>query len=41
MKLVIDFPLTTTSLEHDWFLRSQAASKEENKDYAQVGNKAG
>ncbi|GMT13450.1 hypothetical protein PFISCL1PPCAC_4747, partial [Pristionchus fissidentatus] len=34
MKLVIDFPLTTTSLEHDWFLRSQAASKEENKDYA-------
>ncbi|GMS82236.1 hypothetical protein PENTCL1PPCAC_4411, partial [Pristionchus entomophagus] len=35
MKMVIDFPLTTTSLEHDWFLRSQAASKEENKDYAQ------
>lgn len=44
MKIVIDFPLTTTSLEHDWFLRSQAASKEENKDYAKYytwSNKAG
>ncbi|GMR34296.1 hypothetical protein PMAYCL1PPCAC_04491 [Pristionchus mayeri] len=44
MKMVIDLPLTTTSLEHDWFLRSQAASKEENKDYAKYytwSNKAG
>lgn len=36
MKLVVTIPIATTSLEHDWFIRSAAASKPENKNYSMV-----
>ncbi|CAJ0585706.1 unnamed protein product, partial [Mesorhabditis spiculigera] len=34
LHVVLSLPLATTSTQHDWFLRSQAASKPENKDYS-------
>ena len=37
MKVVISIPIATTSLEHEWFLASAAASKPENKNYSEVG----
>ncbi|CAI5442237.1 unnamed protein product [Caenorhabditis angaria] len=35
MKIVISLPIATTSLEHDWFLKSVSASIPENKNYSE------
>ncbi|KAJ1352761.1 Alpha amylase, catalytic domain [Parelaphostrongylus tenuis] len=34
MKLVISLPIATTSIKHDWFLKSSSASIEPNKNYS-------
>ncbi|KAK6737724.1 hypothetical protein RB195_020058 [Necator americanus] len=34
MKLVISLPISTTSVEHDWFLKSASASLPENRNYS-------
>ncbi|KIH52356.1 hypothetical protein ANCDUO_17543, partial [Ancylostoma duodenale] len=37
MKLVISVPIASTSIEHDWFLKSATASIPENRNYSGVG----
>lgn len=34
MKLIIDFPVAVTSMNHEWFKRSSRASLAENADFA-------
>jgi glycosidase len=34
MKIVIDFPIAATSIQHEWFRRSSRASLQENADFA-------